>query len=288
LRLPPPIAPDSTQLPTAAASNLYYCAGQTIEYAAGFTSTGAFRATLTDLASPGRREEFSRGSSDGASVVRSNAQWAFARQELKISANHVVNAATQTAEIAPGSLVSIFGSGLAGPAFPTAVTVSGLEARVQSANEFRLNLEIPNDAPPGAQTLRVESPFGLEEVPITILPVAPAIFQDEVTRRGVIVNAGGAANSPVEPATRGTVITVYATGLGRTTVQGRNQVVVEPVTVVIQGVETPAAFAGRAEGLPGVYVVNVTVPAGLPPGLALPLLLRQSGAESNAVTVAIR
>jgi len=269
-------------------SQLYYCAGQTLEYAAGFTSAGAFAATLTDLASPGRREEISRGGSDGVAVVRANAQWLLARLELKVSANNVVNAATETPEIAPGSLVAVFGSGLAGAAFPTTVTVGGLSAQVQSSGEFRLNLEIPNEVAPGPQTLRLESPFGLQEVPIQVVPVAPAIFRDASTGRAVIVNSGGATNSPVEPAGRGTAITIYATGLGATVPQGRNQVTREPVTVGIQGMELAAGFAGRAEGLPGVYVVNLTIPANLPPGLALPLILRQSGVESNTVSVAIR
>lgn len=293
LQLPPAVVVEAgqaagTPVSGTPVSQLYYCAGQTLEYAAGFTSAGAFAATLTDLASPGRREEISRGGSDGVAVVRANAQWLLARLELKVSANNVVNAATETPEIAPGSLVAVFGSGLAGAAFPTTATVGGLSAQVQSSGEFRLNLEIPNEVAPGPQMLRLESPFGLQEVPIQVVPVAPAIFRDAGTGRAVIINSGGVTNSPVEPAARGTAITIYATGLGATVPQGRNQVASEPVMVGIQGMELAAGFAGRAEGLPGVYIVNLTIPANLPPGLALTLVLRQSGVESNTVSVAIR
>ncbi|MBL8226858.1 MAG: Ig-like domain-containing protein [Bryobacterales bacterium] len=288
LRLPAAAVFDAQQLPSAQTSSLYYCAGQSIEFAAGFSASGAFRAALTDLSSPGRREQISSGGPDGAAIVRSNAQWQFARLEAKANTAGIVNAATQTAEIAPGSLVTVSGSGLSGASFPTVADVGGLEARIQSANEFRLNIEIPSDAQPGGQMLRIQSPHGVLDLPITLSPVAPAIFRDQQTGRPVIVNAGGAPNSQTEPANRGSVITIYATGLGQTVAQGRNQVTVQPVRAVIQGVEVTPSFAGRAEGLPGVYIVNVSLPQTLPPGLAVPLFLRQSGVESNTVSLAIR
>ncbi|MCS7026634.1 MAG: hypothetical protein NZV14_17695, partial [Bryobacteraceae bacterium] len=150
------------------------------------------------------------------------------------------------------------------------------------------NLEIPNDVPVGTQTLRLQSPYGTVELPISMLAVAPAIFRDTESGRAVIVNTGGVVNSPAAPVNRGSAITIYSTGLGRTVTQGRNQVVAEPVRVVIQDVEVNPSFAGKAEGLIGVYIVNVTVPAAIPPGLAVPLVLRQSGVESNSVSVAIR
>ncbi|MCS7027122.1 MAG: hypothetical protein NZV14_20210, partial [Bryobacteraceae bacterium] len=68
-------------------------------------------------------------------VVRPASQWQFATLEAKASPSSVVNAATQTAQIAPGSLVSVTGSGLAGAAFPTRAEVAGFEARIHSANE---------------------------------------------------------------------------------------------------------------------------------------------------------
>jgi len=38
----------------------------------------------------------------------------------------------------------------------------------------------------------------------------------------------------------------------------------------------------------GLYQANVILPSALPPGLALPLFLKQGFAVSNAVTVAVQ
>ena len=54
------------------------------------------------------------------------------------------------------------------------------------------------------------------------------------------------------------------------------------MSVVIGGFELPAAYAGLSPGLRyGVDQVNVQLPLTLPPGLALPLYLKQGGATSN-------
>ena len=57
-----------------------------------------------------------------------------------------------------------------------------------------------------------------------------------------------------------------------------------PVTAVIGGVTLNAAYAGVSPGTPGLYQVNVALPATMPPGLALPLYLKQGGVVSNTVT----
>jgi uncharacterized protein (TIGR03437 family) len=59
------------------------------------------------------------------------------------------------------------------------------------------------------------------------------------------------------------------------------------VTVVLNGVELPVAFAGLAPGYAGLYQVNVTIPAGTVPGLGISLTLKQGGQVSNSVIVAI-
>lgn len=288
LRLSPTVVADGPQPTPGGTSYIYYCSGQQVDYAASFGAAGAFQAQLTDLGSPGRREEISRGSADSTAVVRVNAQWQLARLETRISTNNIVNAATLTSDIAPGSLLAVFGSGLAKAGTASTAEIGGRSAVVQTSQEFRLNVEIPPDTPPGRQMLTISTPFGAVDVALDLAPVAPAIFQDEVTKRPLIVNAGGVRNSATDPVNRGGVITIYATGLGSVVAQGSNRVAATPVSVVVGGTEVAASFAGLAAGLPGVYVVNVAVPAGLPPGLAIPLLIRQGGAESNAVQVAVR
>ncbi|NJO56205.1 MAG: hypothetical protein HC834_07475, partial [Rhodospirillales bacterium] len=82
--------------------------------------------------------------------------------------------------------------------------------------------------------------FGSASVPIRLAAVAPAVFR-------VVVNAeGGLPNTPLNPAARGAAMSIYATGLGAVLRQGNLAVAAEPVSVVIQGQEIPASFAGRA------------------------------------------
>jgi uncharacterized protein (TIGR03437 family) len=150
------------------------------------------------------------------------------------------------------------------------------------ATPFRLNVEIPFDAAPGDHTLKVTSPFGTVSTPVRLKAVAPALFK-------AVVNAeGNQPNSPLNPASRGSVVSFYATGLGAVRAQGDLMVAAEPVSVVLQGMEIQPAFAGPASDLPGTYVINVAIPPSVAPGLDIPVTLRQGGVETNAVPVSIR
>jgi uncharacterized protein (TIGR03437 family) len=282
------VAADGSAGPVSGAAYLYYCEGLRANHVVQFTAQGAYQASLTDMGSPVNRSEISGSGSEVHSVSRPGSQWTAGPVELKIAASDVVNAATFTSDIAPGSLVSLFGSGLAAPRSETAVSVAGLPARIVSAQDFRLNFEMPHSVPAGEQSIRVESPFGILEVRVLVKETAPAIFSDERTRLPLIVNAGGRPNSVTNPVARGGTVTIYATGLGAVRQQGNNQIVVTAVRGLVQGQEVAASFAGLLAGFPGLYQVNLAVPQSVAPGLTVPLALRQAGAESNAVGLAVR
>ena len=71
-------------------------------------------------------------------------------------------------------------------------------------------------------------------------------------------------NGPSLPLNRGGTLVIYATGLGATTVRGGLGVANTTVTVVLNGVELPVAYAGLTPGFQGLYQVNVAVPAQTP------------------------
>jgi len=48
------------------------------------------------------------------------------------------------------------------------------------------------------------------------------------------------------------------------------------------------AFAGLAPGFIGLYQVNVVIPSNTPPGLGIPLTLKQGGVLSNSVGISIQ
>jgi uncharacterized protein (TIGR03437 family) len=61
-----------------------------------------------------------------------------------------------------------------------------------------------------------------------------------------------------------------------------------PVTVILNNVEIEPSFAGLVPGEVGIYQVIVTIPLATPPGIDLPLSLRQAGGDSNTVFVAVQ
>jgi uncharacterized protein (TIGR03437 family) len=60
------------------------------------------------------------------------------------------------------------------------------------------------------------------------------------------------------------------------------------MTVNVAGAALTPFFAGLTPSAIGLYQANVVLPAGLAPGLAQQLYLKQGSATSNVVTVAIQ
>lgn len=194
----------------------------------------------------------------------------------------VVNAAAAEAGLAPGTLARVAGAGLAGPVGEVTVTVGGQAARIGSANAFQVSFEIPLGLTAGGQLLRLTSPYGTWERSISLQEAAPALFARSAW------NQNGTANSGLSPAARGQTITVYATGLGAVVRVNGYDVPQLAVTAALNGVELPISFVGLSSAFPGVYQLNVTIPAGNPPGLDLPLVLHQGSSSSNAAAISLQ
>jgi uncharacterized protein (TIGR03437 family) len=106
-------------------------------------------------------------------------------------------------------------------------------------------------------------------------------------------------NSAENPAQRGSVVLIYATGEGETDPQVADGRLVTaealprprlPVGVKIGGVEAEVLYAGAVPGLVvGLLQVNARVPENAPGGNAVPLVVSVGGASSQpSVTMAIR
>jgi uncharacterized protein (TIGR03437 family) len=211
-----------------------------------------------------------------------------APQDVSFSVNGVVNAATFTAGIAPGGIVSIFGTGLAGAGTATAVELDGVAARILLATPFQINAVVPQSISAGNLMLRVRSAYGTAQQVVNVSKVAPAIFLIGDPPFGAVVNQSGTLNGPANPLPRGQVLIIYATGLGSVTRQGQLSVTTTPVTVLLNGRELPVSYAGLAPGTSGGYQVNVTIPTATPPGLNVPLALKQGDMVSNTIAAAIQ
>ena len=61
-----------------------------------------------------------------------------------------------------------------------------------------------------------------------------------------------------------------------------------PVTLTIGGVPAQVFFAGVTPGFAGLYQVNATVPSGVTPGNAVPLVISQGSNTSQTVNIAVK
>ena len=190
--------------------------------------------------------------------------------------------------IAPGGVVSIFGTGLSGTGQATTVDMDGTAMRLLFATPFQINAEVPLTMAPGVHTIRVQSVYGSSQQAVTVSAVAPGIFLIGNPPLGAITNQNFNLVGPSNPLPRGQSLVIFATGLGAVTQSGQYFRTSAPVTVVLNGTELPASFAGLAPGFIGLYQVNVTIPAGTPPGLGIPLTLKVGGQQSNSVLVALQ
>ncbi len=261
---------------------LYFgaCDGTSPPYELDAAGPGPYNLTFTDLTPAGSRILLS-GAAAASWEIAGGQPWNVAPLTTVI-AGSVLNAASYTNQIAPGGLISTFGAGLAGSG-PTTVQINGQSAPVIAATPFQVNAQIPAGTVVGSAQLTVTSSNGTAQQQIAVASVAPAIFSISASQ-AAITNSDNSLNTTSNPAKRGGVIVIYSTGFGATASSGT---ATTPVTAVIGGTELSAAYAGASPGAPGLYQVNVVLPAMMPPGLALPLYLKQGSAVSNTVTVAV-
>ncbi len=213
--------------------------------------------------------------------------------------------------LAPGSIASIYGMGLAmstasANSFPlpptlggASVTVNGVTGPILYASAAQINFQIPFEAATGSATISVSVGGAvLGTTPVLIQAAAPGLFVQPQGLAGAgnaaVINQDGFVNSPSQPAAAGTVIAAYATGLGAVNPPVLTGAAAPSsqlfsatggVTATIGGVAATVQFAGLAPGFAGLYQVNMQVPQ-LAPG-AYPLRISVGGATSNSAPVSI-
>jgi uncharacterized protein (TIGR03437 family) len=267
------------------------CDGMRDLYELDIGRTGPAHGVFTDLGSSGQQIVLDGSAFTANLLTRGSQGWTLVPLQTSFSAAGVINPASGTAQVAPGGFVSIYGTGFVNtagvfPPNPNSLTINGETATVVAGMPFLLNGIVPLDVAPGQALFNVGTQHGSAAATITISPVAPAIFSINLTQ-AAITNQDNSLNTPANPEMRGNAIVVYTTGLGAVSTSNGLSRAVVPVSAVIGGVEVPAAFAGLTPGVPGLYQANIVLPASLPPGLALPLYLKQGSVVSNTVIVAV-
>jgi uncharacterized protein (TIGR03437 family) len=222
------------------------------------------------------------------------------------------NAAGETPvkAVAPGSIISIFGSGLAseyatGPNAPLAQTIGNVTARVGSrllpllfVSPEQVNAFLPSDLADGEYTLAVRN-GALPEVngKFSVVRHAPGVFGQQIGDQFVAAaqRPDGTLATPDAPAKRGEQVVLMGTGFGpyqRPALDGfpapdnpANPLRTAPEILVGDTVYAPD-FAGAAPGMSGVALLRFTIPPDWPAG-KIELRVRQAGVESNTVILPV-
>jgi uncharacterized protein (TIGR03437 family) len=219
--------------------------------------------------------------------------------------------------VTPGALIAIFGSNLANGAAAAAtlplpetlagtqVIVGGVTMPLLYASPTQINAMVPfTVASATTQQVIVQSGSALSvPEPSFVAPGAPAAFTRNGSGSGPAIvaalNSDGTAYivTPNQPAHPGSVIVIYCTGLGgvQSSIHAGEAVPLTPlapvgsqVNLTLGGVPVNVLYAGLVPTFSGLYQVNATIPAGIAPGTAVPLVLTTQGISSPAVTIAVQ
>jgi adhesin/invasin len=234
-----------------------------------------------------------------------------------ISTGGVVNAASYGTDgiNSPGAITALFGFNLASGTqaatqlpLPltlggTQVLVAGTPAPLFFVSPTQINFQIPNIAvswfpfPTVVDVVVVANGVPSRSAPLPLFPASPGVFTTSSDGRGqaAALNQDLQPNSALNPATAGSVIVIYLTGMGSVSpplqagyaAADLNLTALTP-TVLIGGLPAEVLFSGAAPGFAGLYQINARIPATTPPGNSVSLEIRANGRVSNAVTIAVK
>jgi uncharacterized protein (TIGR03437 family) len=242
-------------------------------------------------------------------------------QTPAVSPGAVSNSASGITPVAPGSLVSIYGSNLAGglaqaDSIPlstsltgVSVTFNNISAPLQFVSGGQINAQLPwnvlSSGTTGTATV-VVTRNGTASAPQTfqVGPFSPAVYA--INNIAVAINPDGSLAAPAgaipginsRPAKindPGGLI-ILCTGLGAVDslpANGANSVdklrtASTPPSVLIGQKPATVVFAGLSPQFVGVYQINVGIPAGTPTGDAIPIQISLGNVTSSAsITIAV-
>ena len=191
-------------------------------------------------------------------------------------ASSVVNAASfLSGPVAPGEIVTVFGTGFGpGPLTTLQLTAGlvnttlggtrmlfdGVPAPLVYTVENQFSAVVPY-AVAGKPSTQVQVEYrGTRSAPVTLqlAPASPAIFTLDSSGRGAgaILNQDSSVNSPANPARIGSVVSIFATGEGQTSPAGVDGKPgsdpvphpILPVSVTIGGQTVTPNYAGGSAG----------------------------------------
>jgi uncharacterized protein (TIGR03437 family) len=254
---------------------------------------GSSLVTLSGaMASNERGEPLPLGARGGSITIQGAAT-----QPVRLQPAGVLNAASLVAgPVSPGEIITLIGSGIgpareviADPPGPTSLAETslhfdGVPAPLLYAGPNQVNAIVPY-AVQGKVSVQLSvfrSSVAIASLPLPVVSATPAIFT--IGSQGVgqtaALNQDGTSNSDANPAERGSIAVIFATGAGQTNPAGVDGLVaseslpkpVLPVAVTVAGRNADVLYAGAAPALvAGVVQLNLRIPDTAPAGPAIPI-----------------
>ena len=218
----------------------------------------------------------------------------------------IVNAASfQTGSVAPGSLISVFGSNLANTTITAAggsvprnlggvtVSINGMAAPLSFVSSSQINAQVPFEVT-GDTASALLKLTGIPPVSFSfpIAPSAPGVFSDR-NNQSVVRNEDGSMNAPSNPARVGSTVTVYLTGQGAVEppvptgepAPDTVETVLYPISATVGRRAAAIAFSRLSPGSIGLFEIHLIVPPTLPG--SQPLVVTVNGFSSNLAHVSV-
>jgi uncharacterized protein (TIGR03437 family) len=202
----------------------------------------------------------------------------------------IVNAASSapfTAGVAPGELLTLYGTGLAdslvvAPAIPfpitlgnVQVTINGVAAPIYYVSPTQISAIVPYELSAGVAQVQVITDGNpsntvtmfTNETSVGVFSVPPGGLG-----YGAVLHQNGQLVSPSNPAAIGETVSVYLTGLGAVSptiadgAAGVAGATTNTITADINGTAATVTYSGLAPQLAGLYQMNVTIPSGVTSG----------------------
>jgi uncharacterized protein (TIGR03437 family) len=226
----------------------------------------------------------------------------------------LVNAANGTAPVAPGGLITAWGTNMSPVSLvasqvplPTALgqsclSVNGTPVPLLFVSPTQVNAQLPNNVL-GPSTVSIHTPGGVSNsFHFTVLSAAPAVFMSgsagPVTGLATVVRAANnQLVTPTNPIRQGDTLVIYLTGMGLTSpsVAAGVPAPLSPLAsasdvpkVSLGGTSLDILYAGLAPDEIGVYQINVVVPSGVTQGLNEPLVISQGSGLGANTTLNVR
>ncbi len=238
---------------------------------------------------------------------------AHAQSVPRISTNGIVNnagAPLPPAPVAPGSIISIYGSnfnsssgthagGVSATSTPLPTSINGTQVLINSliaplyyVDSSQINAQVPWEVS-GASYLTVQVIVGGRPsnlATVALAANAPGLLLVTHALDGSLVTS-------LQPATPGEYLTIYGLGLGPVTNSPGDGAAssATPLSYTLQipvltigGAKAHVSFSGLTPGFTGLYQVNALVPGGIANGDDITIVLSIGGAISNTITTSIQ